>query len=687
MTKRILFVFTVLVAFIQQVYAQKIVLPEWALNPKEGEFVGISLPGGEQREAVCMALYTMLMSSSEHYLSKSNKYHSYKSWMSDYSECFEQQSIYEKVIFYTIKKVEQLPTKETIVLISVGHSISDTVSLIHEKYVSINGNEEERKEDLLMEVAGKCELYVNIENTPEAKITNVKWSKYGDMPRWWCRTNDVIECDGYLGNSGRQYLSECVLLSLLKESPPFIIKSYNFSDSLILNVGMPLFSKCIKSLQFIIEDMVNDWQKKGRYEKTEDYLKRVTVEGRQEYVDSLLSVIKKCYISDVVIRGESTQHIVNYDADNEVFLINDSKYGELLVHVPIEAAPDFEKKFDDVSREDCKYDIVNDRVGLVEAVYKMPDGSKYDYKNDAQLQYAELDINYNFEPIDFNLNIAKSGFADNIGNQSARKKNLTVGLSDVDIEIPVTDRKENNTFVVIIANENYDTESNVDYALNDGNVFKKYCVRILGIPEENISLVENATLNNIRAQIDMLTNIGMAYDGDVKLIFYYAGHGIPDESSKDAYLLPVDGYGNNAATGYKLSELYSQLSGIHSISTIVFLDACFSGADRSDEMLVSARGVAIKTNPEVPDGNLVIFSAAQSDQTAMAYKEKGHGMFTYFLLKKLRETKGNVTLGELEEYITDSVRKLSATPRYNKPQIPAVTVGSSVGSSWRSMRL
>lgn len=76
-------------------------------------------------------------------------------------------------------------------------------------------------------------------------------------------------------------------------------------------------------------------------------------------------------------------------------------------------------------------------------------------------------------------------------------------------------------------------------------------------------------------------------------------------------------------------------------------------------MLASARGVAIKVKQATPVGNIVVFSAAQGDETAYPYKEKEHGLFTYYLLKKLQETKGNVTLGELSDYIKTQVERQS----------------------------
>ena len=56
---------------------------------------------------------------------------------------------------------------------------------------------------------------------------------------------------------------------------------------------------------------------------------------------------------------------------------------------------------------------------------------------------------------------------------------------------------------------------------------------------------------------------------------------------------------------------------------------------------------------------MVVFSATQNDETAMPYRNKNHGLFTYYLLKKLQDSKGTTTVGELSDYVTDRVRKAS----------------------------
>lgn len=258
-------------------------------------------------------------------------------------------------------------------------------------------------------------------------------------------------------------------------------------------------------------------------------------------------------------------------------------------------------------------------------------------------------------------------------------------ISAVDENIPISNKKNTNAFVVIIANENYQSVASVPYALNDGNIFREYCLKTLGIPEKQIKYVPNATGNQIKAQVNWLQTICEVFE-DAQIIFYYAGHGIPDESSRTAYLLPVDGLGTDVTTGYKLDDLYSALGNIPANNVTVFMDACFSGSKREQGMLASARGVAIKAKSGMPQGNMVVFSAAQGDETAYPNNEEKHGMFTYFLLKKLQDTKGDVTLQELGDYITKNVSQQSILLN-GKSQTPCVTPSASLDASWREWKL
>jgi uncharacterized caspase-like protein len=198
--------------------------------------------------------------------------------------------------------------------------------------------------------------------------------------------------------------------------------------------------------------------------------------------------------------------------------------------------------------------------------------------------------------------------------------------------------------------------------------------------------VENATFNDMRIQLAWLKDVCDAFDGKASIIVYYAGHGIPDEASKSAYLLPVDGDGRYVQSAYKLDEMYQKLGNMKAKSVTVFMDACFSGSKREDGMLASARGVAIKVRSGEPQGNMVVFSAATGDETAYPNNDEQHGMFTYYLLKKLQETKGDVTLQELGNYITTNVRQQSIV-KNGKSQTPCVTPSASLDESWRNWKL
>ena len=258
--------------------------------------------------------------------------------------------------------------------------------------------------------------------------------------------------------------------------------------------------------------------------------------------------------------------------------------------------------------------------------------------------------------------------------------------SDVDKDIPETTVKQDKTFAFIICNENY-PKAPVPYALNDGRMFREYCLKTLGLPQENVTLYEDATFANIIQAIEKMKQTAKVYDGEASLIVYYAGHGYPDEKKNTAYLLPIDGSAQNITTsGYSLANLYKELSLMKVLSSVVFLDACFSGAKREDQMLVSARSVAIKVKEDVPQGKVLVFSAAQGDETAYQYEAKHHGLFTYCLLKTLQTTGGDVDMGSLTDRVIKQVKRQSVVIN-NKLQTPTVIPSQALMNNWQTMKL
>ena len=438
-----------------------------------------------------------------------------------------------------------------------------------------------------------------------------------------------------------------------------------------------------------LERYIENWQKKKEYETTVEYKERVTEGNRNLIIENQKDTLRNKYIQKYKPQNLKAE-ILEYDADGGVYKIrvnNLNTYQNLnyetiktelekltppvytYAKVPRNVAPDFKASWDKVKIEPT-YCISKDYLGIASCKFKL-NGKTY---NSPVLYDDETaNVELNLSPLDI--------WDDNKNNLAQEKYDDTL-----DKNIPKTNAINDKTFVVIIGNEFYKEVSKVSYAQNDAKIFAEYCQKTLGVSSKNIRNYQNATYAMMLSAIKDMKSISEAYNGDVNFIFYYCGHGVPNEKTHDAYLLPIDANPSDIETCYPISRLYTELGKMSANRITVFMDACFSGAQRGEGMLVEARGVAIKAKTSVPQGNMVVFSAASGDETAYPYKEKGHGMFTYFLLKKLNETKGNVTLGELGDYITTQVKQQSIVVN-RKSQTPTVVPSSAMSGDWRGWKL
>jgi len=294
-----------------------------------------------------------------------------------------------------------------------------------------------------------------------------------------------------------------------------------------------------------------------------------------------------------------------------------------------------------------------------------------------------------------NIDAKSSGTAINIASNVVDSKvNIQVAslTAEVDKNIPLNPTKYPDRYALIIGNEDYSSrqkglgaEVDVAFAVNDAKIFKEYCVNTLGVEEKNVFLLTNATAGEMHQRIELVTQILSRLGNKGELIFYYAGHGFPDENTKEPYLIPVDVTATNLSAAIKLNDVYKKFSQTGSKRISVFLDACFTGGGRESGLL-AARGVKVRPREEIVSGNMVIFAATSEDQSALPYKDKQHGMFTYFLLKKLQETKGDVSYGTLEEYIRNNV-SIESLKINSKAQDPKANVSTQAKTEWENWKL
>jgi len=277
------------------------------------------------------------------------------------------------------------------------------------------------------------------------------------------------------------------------------------------------------------------------------------------------------------------------------------------------------------------------------------------------------------------------------GEKAKDESTEKIVISDIDKNIPVNPKKNPYKFALIIGNEDYssfqtslNSESDVDYAIRDAKTFKKYAVNLLGVPGENIIHKENADAVTMKRAIKKLKLLIKHSDGKGDIYVYYAGHGFPDEKTKEPYLMPVNVSGTDLEYAVKVEDMYKSLTEYPSRKITVFLDACFSGGARN-QGLIAARGVKIEPKHEALQGNIVVFTASSGNQSSLPYKEKHHGLFTYYLLKQLQKTEGNITYGELSEYLHQKV-SLKSIMINNKEQTPKTNTGSKIEGNWQNWK-
>ena len=243
-------------------------------------------------------------------------------------------------------------------------------------------------------------------------------------------------------------------------------------------------------------------------------------------------------------------------------------------------------------------------------------------------------------------------------------------------------------FCVIIANEIYRQKDtpNVKYAAQDGKTFETYCLRTLGLPKENIRFASNASYLQMKSMLEWFQQIGDVYGKDANFLVYYAGHGVPDEKG-NCKLIPADVSINDMNNGFSLKELYASLGKLTMNNVLVLIDACFSGNDRENVAALDDihRGIVREVKKDAVSGNVVVLTAASGTETALSYDEKGHGLFSYYLLKKLQDTKGNVTYGELYDYIKKEVMRKSIVAK-GKKQTPSVSFSGKLTNSWKNLK-
>jgi hypothetical protein len=435
-------------------------------------------------------------------------------------------------------------------------------------------------------------------------------------------------------------------------------------------------------LRALIELRIRQWELKGEFEKSEDYYARVTEENRRAEVKAL-TFIAVNEIADKHVKLHDAE-LGLYNADAEIFTLFVPGAITTLIPIPINDAIWFKDNWNFVEIMNQEFSIYDEKFVLTKFTAGLF-GSLYDYNAYEHGVYVST---FNGKPELGNLNITLPELEIPVHKEFPTPVVSSTILSEVDELIPVNNIVQENVFALVIGNENYSSyqfvnESgiNVEYAEHDARIFSEYLLKTFGIPRENITLLIDATAGQINQALSKMSALAKAYEGNAEFVFYYAGHGLPDEQTREPYIIPVDVNASDLNYAISLEDIYNKYTAFETKRVSIFLDACFSGGARNESLLAS-RGIRIRPKSPFVMGNLIVFSATRGDQTAFAYNEQKHGMFTYHMLKKIQETNGMISYGELAKYLEFEVNKRSLLIN-NREQEPTIKVSPILEYTWR----
>jgi hypothetical protein len=248
--------------------------------------------------------------------------------------------------------------------------------------------------------------------------------------------------------------------------------------------------------------------------------------------------------------------------------------------------------------------------------------------------------------------------------------------SDVD-ELPAKKARLNrDSYAIVIGIEHYRQQlPKANFAAHDAQTMTEYLTRVMGYPDENIVTL----LNEHAAKSDLEKYFEKWLPNNVKpastVFVYYSGHGAPNMASGDTYLVPYDGDPSFInETGYSLQRMYAALGKLSAKNVIVAIDSCFSGAGGRSVIAGGARPLVMNLKFAAVPKNILVLSASSNEQISMSYDENNHGLFTYFLLKGIKnhdvvQQDGSLDITALFEYVKPQVQTISRR-KYNNEQTP-----------------
>ena len=345
--------------------------------------------------------------------------------------------------------------------------------------------------------------------------------------------------------------------------------------------------------------------------------------------------------------------------------------------VPVEEAGDVVSGWRR-ARAEYVYFVHDDRIAIANVELTLPGRRVYSWTNPEYSPKRTMLMDYDLEDLDFTLPGKIYRLAANSPEDSS--------AADTDTGIPSGGRRNSNSYAIVIANHSYTTGMTVPYAQNDGEVFRQYCLERLRMPEDNVYFMTDADAEDMSNVLTWLDKVSRVFNADTRVTVYFSGQCLLDEGVGETYLLPVDYASTGVQSGLRLRTLYNRISGAGIDYALFLVDASYGKISRNGMRESVFDDGDIEESWLRPEDRMVVFYAAGEEDGAYPYPEKRHGLFTYFLLKALQEHPDTISYGELFDYISSNVRRVSRE-LYGREQTPEVYSSKWDGEAWREFAM
>jgi hypothetical protein len=190
-----------------------------------------------------------------------------------------------------------------------------------------------------------------------------------------------------------------------------------------------------------------------------------------------------------------------------------------------------------------------------------------------------------------------------------------------------------------------------------------------GYERDRVRLVigDNATAPATRLQVlNSLVELAEATNYEDMLLVYFAGHGIAING--EGYLIPSDAKLGLLLpdTAISLKRIKEVVQGAAARIKVIIVDACHVGIKLGSRSLEDESRDFVHSILEEAQGIGILASSTQ-DERSFEVADKGHGVFTYYLLEGLRGDGDTtpkdriITLNEIANYVAQKVRDWSSS--------------------------